>query len=145
MQVFCFYISLCTYSKFDAICIMHLHIHLTTSGIYHRPYAQRYVVFVPGESYFGYIVDAFLRAELCPHPPHTLPALVNSVSSSLSHISPRRRAHAAQIQRYRRAPYSFGLSERTLRQADPRFPRPGEHAFVSNHIHSRHCETARSS
>lgn len=69
MQVFCFYISLCTYSKFDAICIMHLHIHLTTSGIYHRPYAQRYVVFVPGESYFGYIADAFLRAELCSHPP----------------------------------------------------------------------------
>ncbi len=77
--------------------------------------AQRYIVFVPGESYFGYIADAFLRAELCPHPPHTLPALVNAVSSWLSHISLRRRAQAAQIQRCRRALDSLSLSERTVR------------------------------
>lgn len=105
-------------SSFDAICTCALTYphdnqwHLLSLS---ADRAQRYIVFVPGESYFGYIADAFLRAELCPHPPHTLPALVNAVSSWLSHISPRRRAHAAQIQRCRRAPDSLGLSEHTVR------------------------------
>lgn len=98
--------------------LLHLHIHSTTRGIYFlspSTVRNRYIVSVPSESHFGYIADAFLRAELCPHHPHTLPALVNSVSSWLSHISSRRRARAAQMQRCRRAPDSLGLSERTVR------------------------------
>ncbi len=119
-QVFCLQISLyLDQARHHSILsvLLHLHIHSTTRGIYFLSpptVRNRYIVFVPGESYFGYIADAFLRAELAP-PPNTLPALVNAVSSWLSHISPRRRARTAQIQRCRRAPDSLGLSERSVR------------------------------
>ncbi len=74
-QVFCLQISLyLDQARHHSILsvLMHLHIHSTTRGIYFLSpptVRNRYIVFVPGESYFGYIADAFLRAELCPHPP----------------------------------------------------------------------------
>lgn len=98
---------------------------------------------------FGYIADAFFRAELCPHTLLLMHFFQNSLTPSPHGCltSPRGaeacQIHAAQIQRSdARLNHSVCQSAHS-EVSRAALPTPGEHAFASFHIQSLHCKRAR--